>query len=90
MPWCQLCELRLLNLIVVFICLIVIFCCKVQGKDPAMDSTQETVDESEEERFEDANDSSSMVVELPPCELGKLEQISEVRSHYQLLIGVLL
>jgi len=52
--------------------------CSVQGKDPTMDSTQEMIEESEEERFEDGNDSSTMMMELPPCELGKLEQISEI------------
>lgn len=50
---------------------------QVQGKDPSVDFTQEVVDESEEERFEEVND-SNLWVELPPCELGKLDQINEV------------
>jgi len=52
--------------------------CQVQGKDPTMDTTQEMIEESEEERFDDGNDSSTMMMELPECELGKLEQISEI------------
>ena len=39
--------------------------------------TQDMVDETEEERFEDGSD-SSVWVELPPCELNKLTQINEV------------
>ena len=53
---------------------------QVQGKDPTMDTTQEMIQESEEERFDDGNDSSTMMMELPACELGKLEQISEVSA----------
>ena len=44
------------------------------------------MDESEEERFEDANDSASLLVELPVCELGKLDQISEVCSVVQCVV----
>ncbi|KAF4532184.1 hypothetical protein B566_EDAN002246 [Ephemera danica] len=50
--------------------------CQVQGKDPSVDITQDTVEESEDERFDDTSDSAP--VELPPCELGRLEEISEV------------
>ena len=54
---------------------------QVQGKDPSVEITQDVVDESEEERFEEASD-SSLWVELPPCELAKLEQISEVNNFF--------
>lgn len=40
-----------------------------------MDITQDLVDESEEERFEDM---SSPGLELPTCELSRLEEIAEV------------
>lgn len=50
--------------------------CQVQGKDPSVDITQDTVEESEDERFDDTSDSAP--VELPPCELGRLEEISEM------------
>uniref|UniRef100_A0A6Q2XTC4 Serine/threonine-protein phosphatase 4 regulatory subunit 3 n=1 Tax=Esox lucius TaxID=8010 RepID=A0A6Q2XTC4_ESOLU len=49
--------------------------CQVQGKDPSVDITQELVDESEEERFDDM---SSPGLELPPCELGRLEELAEL------------
>ncbi|XP_035630415.1 serine/threonine-protein phosphatase 4 regulatory subunit 3-like isoform X1 [Oncorhynchus keta] len=49
--------------------------CQVQGKDPSVDITQELVDESEEERFDDM---SSPGLELPPCELGHLEELAEL------------
>ncbi|PIO25729.1 hypothetical protein AB205_0192790 [Aquarana catesbeiana] len=48
---------------------------QVQGKDPSVDITQDLVDESEEERFEDM---SSPGLELPSCELSRLEEIAEV------------
>ena len=48
---------------------------QVQGKDPSVDITQELVDESEEERFDDM---SSPGLELPPCELGRLEDLAEM------------
>uniref|UniRef100_A0A8C9WM36 SMEK homolog 1, suppressor of mek1 (Dictyostelium) n=2 Tax=Scleropages formosus TaxID=113540 RepID=A0A8C9WM36_SCLFO len=47
----------------------------VQGKDPSVDITQELVDESEEERFDDM---SSPGLELPPCELSRLEEVAEL------------
>ena len=51
--------------------------CQVQGKDPSVDITQDFVEESEDERFEDMSDTAPPV-ELPPCELNKLETINEV------------
>uniref|UniRef100_A0A8C6NTP5 Serine/threonine-protein phosphatase 4 regulatory subunit 3 n=1 Tax=Nothobranchius furzeri TaxID=105023 RepID=A0A8C6NTP5_NOTFU len=49
--------------------------CQVQGKDPSVDITQEVVDESEEERFDEM---SSPGLELPPCELNRLEDLAEL------------
>ncbi|KAG7465788.1 hypothetical protein MATL_G00157310 [Megalops atlanticus] len=49
--------------------------CQVQGKDPSVDITQELVDESEEERFDDM---SSPGLELPPCELSRLDEVAEL------------
>uniref|UniRef100_A0AAY4BQ51 Serine/threonine-protein phosphatase 4 regulatory subunit 3 n=1 Tax=Denticeps clupeoides TaxID=299321 RepID=A0AAY4BQ51_9TELE len=49
--------------------------CQVQGKDPSVDITQELIDESEEERFDDM---SSPGLELPPCELARLEEVAEL------------
>ncbi|XP_034383031.1 serine/threonine-protein phosphatase 4 regulatory subunit 3 isoform X1 [Cyclopterus lumpus] len=49
--------------------------CQVQGKDPSVDITQDVVDESEEERFDDM---SSPGLELPPCELNRLEDLAEM------------
>lgn len=43
-----------------------------------MDITQDIVEESEDERFDDVTDSNPWV-ELPPCETGRLEDINEVR-----------
>lgn len=51
--------------------------CQVQGKDPSVDITQDVVEESEDERFEDMSDTAPPI-ELPPCELSKLEEINEV------------
>ncbi|XP_078001272.1 serine/threonine-protein phosphatase 4 regulatory subunit 3-like isoform X2 [Glandiceps talaboti] len=65
--------------------------CQVQGKDPSVDITQgithsipqsqeisqDIVEESEEERFEEIHDAAPPI-ELPPCELSKLEEISEL------------
>jgi protein phosphatase-4 regulatory subunit 3 len=49
---------------------------QVQGKDPSVDFTQELVEESEDERcFDDMNESVPPI-ELPPCELARLEEIS--------------
>ncbi|KAG7153449.1 Serine/threonine-protein phosphatase 4 regulatory subunit 3A-like, partial [Homarus americanus] len=49
----------------------------VQGKDPSVDITQDIVEESEDERFDDVSDSNPWV-ELPPCEIGRLEDINEL------------
>uniref|UniRef100_A0A2M4A6W3 Protein to be involved in carbohydrate metabolism n=1 Tax=Anopheles triannulatus TaxID=58253 RepID=A0A2M4A6W3_9DIPT len=51
--------------------------CQVQGKDPSVEITQDVVEESEDERFEDMSDSAPPI-ELPPCEISRLEDISEV------------
>ncbi|XP_054713951.1 serine/threonine-protein phosphatase 4 regulatory subunit 3A-like isoform X3 [Uloborus diversus] len=51
----------------------------VQGKDPSVDITQDLVEESEDERFEDVSDSAPPI-ELPPCELGRLEEVNETIS----------
>jgi len=56
--------------------------CQVQGKDPSVDITQDFVEESEDERFEDMSDTAPPV-ELPPCELNKLEAINEVSYFLQ-------
>ncbi len=50
---------------------------QVQGKDPSVDITQDPMDESEEERFEDALESGHLV-ELPACEPGHLEELAEL------------
>ncbi|XP_075902347.1 serine/threonine-protein phosphatase 4 regulatory subunit 3B isoform X2 [Nelusetta ayraudi] len=51
--------------------------CQVQGKDPALDITHDPIDESEEERFEEIPETSHLV-ELPPCELSRLEEIADL------------
>lgn len=42
-----------------------------------MEITQEIVEESEDEKLEDLNDTTPPI-ELPPCELSRLEEISEM------------
>ncbi|XP_062535930.1 serine/threonine-protein phosphatase 4 regulatory subunit 3 isoform X2 [Armigeres subalbatus] len=54
--------------------------CQVQGKDPSVEITQDVVEESEDERFEDMSDSAPPI-ELPQCELSRLEDISEVIAN---------
>ncbi|XP_019881930.2 serine/threonine-protein phosphatase 4 regulatory subunit 3 isoform X2 [Aethina tumida] len=54
--------------------------CQVQGKDPSVEITQDIVEESEDERFDDMSDSAPPV-ELPSCELSRLEEISELISN---------
>ncbi|KAG5673697.1 hypothetical protein PVAND_003720 [Polypedilum vanderplanki] len=54
--------------------------CQVQGKDPSVDTTQDLVEESEDERYEDLPDSVPPI-ELPPCEISRLEEISELISQ---------
>uniref|UniRef100_A0A8C7N9A6 Serine/threonine-protein phosphatase 4 regulatory subunit 3 n=1 Tax=Oncorhynchus kisutch TaxID=8019 RepID=A0A8C7N9A6_ONCKI len=51
--------------------------CQVQGKDPALEITQDPIDESEEERFEEMPETSHLV-ELPPCYMKKLLQLFQV------------
>lgn len=51
--------------------------CQVQGKDPSVEITQDIVEESEDERFDDMSDSAPPI-ELPPCELSRLEEINEL------------
>ncbi|KAL1122653.1 hypothetical protein AAG570_002980 [Ranatra chinensis] len=51
--------------------------CQVQGKDPSVEITQDIVEESEDERFEDMSDTAPPI-ELPPCELSRLEEINEL------------
>ncbi|XP_074643917.1 serine/threonine-protein phosphatase 4 regulatory subunit 3-like [Tubulanus polymorphus] len=50
--------------------------CQVQGRDPiTLELVQDIVEESEDERFEEIQDTSPPI-ELPPCELSKLDEIS--------------
>ncbi|XP_026462673.1 serine/threonine-protein phosphatase 4 regulatory subunit 3-like [Ctenocephalides felis] len=51
--------------------------CQVQGKDPSVEITQDIVEESEDERFDDMSDNAPPI-ELPPCELSRLGEISEM------------
>lgn len=48
-----------------------------QGKDPSVEITQEDVLESGDEQFDELPDTAPPI-ELPPCELSKLEEISEL------------
>ncbi|XP_069787587.1 serine/threonine-protein phosphatase 4 regulatory subunit 3B-like isoform X2 [Narcine bancroftii] len=50
---------------------------QVQGRDPSLDVTQDIIDESEEERFEEMPEMTH-TVNLPPCELNKLEEIADL------------
>lgn len=54
--------------------------CQVQGKDPSVEITQDIVEESEDERFDDMSDSAPPI-DLPPCEVSRLEQISDLISN---------
>ncbi|KAF7484526.1 hypothetical protein GHT09_004179 [Marmota monax] len=47
--------------------------CQVQGKDPSVEVTQDLIDESEEEQFEEMPETSHLI-DLPTCELNKLEE----------------
>lgn len=49
----------------------------MQGKDPSVDITQDIVEESEDERFDDMSESAPPV-ELPQCDIAHLEEINEV------------
>ncbi|XP_036353937.2 serine/threonine-protein phosphatase 4 regulatory subunit 3B isoform X2 [Ochotona princeps] len=51
--------------------------CQVQGKDPSVEVTQDLIDESEEERFEEMPETSHLI-DLPSCELNKLEEIADL------------
>ncbi|KAM3962442.1 serine/threonine-protein phosphatase 4 regulatory subunit 3 flfl [Aphomia sociella] len=51
--------------------------CQVQGKDPSVEITQDIVEESEDERFDEMSD-NVQPVELPACEMGRLDDISEL------------
>uniref|UniRef100_A0A8C5B5L4 Serine/threonine-protein phosphatase 4 regulatory subunit 3-like central domain-containing protein n=1 Tax=Gadus morhua TaxID=8049 RepID=A0A8C5B5L4_GADMO len=51
--------------------------CQVQGKDPALEITQDPIDESEEERLEELPETSHLV-ELPHCELSRLEEMADL------------
>ncbi|KAM4693776.1 serine/threonine-protein phosphatase 4 regulatory subunit 3B isoform 1-T1 [Discoglossus pictus] len=51
--------------------------CQVQGKDPSVEVTQDPIDESEEERFEEMPETSNLI-DLPTCELSKLEEIADL------------
>ena len=53
---------------------------QVQGKDPSVDFTQDIVEESEDERCFDEISDSVPAIDLPQCEIGKLEEISELVS----------
>jgi len=54
--------------------------CQVQGKDPSVDFTQDIVEESEDERCFDEISDSVPAIDLPSCDIGKLEEISELVS----------
>jgi protein phosphatase-4 regulatory subunit 3 len=51
--------------------------CQVQGKDPSVEITQDIVEE-EDERFDEASEMSSLLFELPPCEIERLDEINEI------------
>ncbi|KFU98075.1 Serine/threonine-protein phosphatase 4 regulatory subunit 3B, partial [Pterocles gutturalis] len=50
--------------------------CQVQGKDPSVEVTQDLI-ESEEEHIEEMPESSPLI-DLPTCELNKLEEIADL------------
>lgn len=56
-----------------------LFIFQVQGKDPSVDITQDIVEESEDERFDEMPDAAPPI-ELPQCALSKLDEISELFS----------
>ncbi|CAL8111627.1 unnamed protein product [Orchesella dallaii] len=51
--------------------------CQVQGKDPSVDITQDVVEESEDERFEDVSDPAPPI-ELPVPDVSRLEDLHEL------------
>ncbi|NXN64417.1 P4R3B phosphatase, partial [Himantopus himantopus] len=50
--------------------------CQVQGKDPSVEVTQDLI-ESEEEHIEEMPETSPLI-DLPTCELNKLEEIADL------------
>ncbi|KFO06177.1 Serine/threonine-protein phosphatase 4 regulatory subunit 3B, partial [Balearica regulorum gibbericeps] len=50
--------------------------CQVQGKDPSVEVTQDLI-ESEEEHMEEMPETSPLI-DLPTCELNKLEEIADL------------
>ncbi|NXJ77435.1 P4R3B phosphatase, partial [Trogon melanurus] len=50
--------------------------CQVQGKDPSVEVTQDLI-ESEEEHIEEMPETSPLI-DLPACELNKLEEIADL------------
>ncbi|XP_052275212.1 serine/threonine-protein phosphatase 4 regulatory subunit 3A-like isoform X2 [Dreissena polymorpha] len=53
--------------------------CNVQGKDPSVEITQDIIEESEDERFDEMPEVAHPI-DLPACDLGKLSEISELFS----------
>lgn len=51
--------------------------CQVQGKDPSVEVTQDIIEESEDERYEEVTEAVQSV-DLPPCEVERLDDIKEV------------
>ncbi|KAF4027235.1 hypothetical protein G4228_019077 [Cervus hanglu yarkandensis] len=51
--------------------------CQVQGKDPSINITHDTLVESEDETLDDMAETDE-VLELPDCELGNLDQIAHL------------
>lgn len=60
--------------------------CSVQGKDPSVEITQEVVEESDDtddvESYALAANPTLQSLELPTCELSRLEEIAEVFSTH--------
>ena len=63
-----------------FFLIFIRFYFQVQGKDPSVDFTQDIVEESEDERCFDEISDSVPAIDLPQCDIGKLEEISELVS----------
>lgn len=51
----------------------------MQGKDPSVEITQDIIEESEDERFDEMPEVAHPI-DLPACDLGKLSEISELFS----------
>lgn len=58
--------------------------CQVQNRDPNVNITQDIVDELEDERIEEIPDAAPPI-ELPPCELSKLEEIWNIFTESSIL-----